>query len=53
MLMLWRAGLLADHLEARELASDVRDIRRLPPVEVARMRVEVGVLVGIDVVAPR
>jgi hypothetical protein len=51
--MLRCMDMLVDDLETRELASDVRDIRRLPPVEVARMRVEVGVLVGPDVVAPR
>ena len=53
MLLFRSMDLRVDHLEACELATDVRDIRGLPAVEVARMLVEVGVLVWRDVVTPR
>ena len=51
--MLWRAGLLADHLEARKVASDIWNILMLPSVVVRRVRVEVLVLARVDVVASR
>jgi hypothetical protein len=53
MLLFRSMDLRVDHLEACELATDVRDIRGLPAVEVAGMLVEVGVLVGLYVVTPR